>query len=661
MRGIFIRSLVCLLTIFIFVGCNQAQSKNPTPAAEGVSQDSTVYKWNYKSQKTGEGKYDLIFSTKGEKDWQLYSPNQEFDGKKSAKLEFKDSNIIVENVNEVGEAKVFLSPIFEDTVKVYEGQAELKIPISIAGPVPAKLQGKLSYSYGNNDAFETEFINFNVAMEGGVETTTIIKIPSIDIKSPTSSCGDDGTSDKSIFSIFLLGLLGGLIALLTPCVFPMIPVTVSYFTNKSHNKKRGKTNATLYGLFIFLIYVLITIPFHLANDTISPEIFNNISTNIWLNLLFFVVFVVFAISFFGFFEIGLPSSFANKAHSKSGHGNIGGIFFMAGTLAIVSFSCTGPILGTLLVGVADQGAWPLTAGAAGFGIALGLPFALFAMFPNWLKSLPKSGGWMTNVKVVLGFIELALAVKFLSNADLVKQWGLLKREVFIGLWVIISFLTVLYLLGKIKFPHSGAIKKLSFTRIFFIFFFTAIGIYLIPGLTNSKAANLKLISGFPPPLCYTVYKHPVNCTEKYEPIKDYNMALERAKNENKPVLIDFTGWACVNCRRMEEKVWTNKIVDSLMRNEFVVVSLYVDERRPLSLTEQTVYKTSTGQEKSISTVGDKWSTFQTENFGATSQPQYAIISADQIALTKTKYYTPDADKFIEWLECGIETYKKNKK
>ena len=648
MRVIVTRFFCCLL-IFVSVA--------------SFSQDSSIYKWNYKSQKTGEGKYELIFSTNGINGWQLYAPGQELGGVKTVELKFSDSSINVEKeFLPTGESRSFSSSFFENTtVKVYEGLTEWKIPISINGKVPAKLQGKLSYFYGNNEAFNSEFLDFNVEMEGGVETTTIIKIPSIDLKNPTSSCGDEGTSGKSIFTIFLLGLVGGLIALLTPCVFPMIPVTVSYFTNKSHNKKRGKTNAILYGLFIFLIYVLITIPFHLANDTISPEIFNNISTNIWLNLLFFVIFVVFAISFFGFFEIGLPSAIANKAHSKSGHGNIGGIFFMAGTLAIVSFSCTGPILGTLLVGVADQGAWPLTAGAAGFGIALGFPFALFAMFPNWLKSLPKSGGWMTNVKVVLGFIELALAVKFLSNADLVKQWGLLKREIFIGLWVIISFLTVLYLLGKIKFPHTGTVKKVSFTRIFFIFFFTAIGIYLIPGLTNSKSANLTLISGFPPPLCYSVYKHPVNCAEKYEPIKDYNRALERAKNENKPVLIDFTGWACVNCRRMEEKVWTNRTVDSLMRNEFVVVSLYVDERRPLPLTEQTVYKTSTGQEKSIITVGDKWATFQTENFGATSQPQYAIISADQIVLTKTKYYTPDADKFIEWLECGIETYKKNKK
>jgi len=648
MREILTRIFACLL-LFI--------------STVSFSQDSSVYKWDYKSKKTGEGKYELIFSTNGAAGWQLYAPNQEFSGVKTVELKFSDSSIILENnFIDKGESKTFISPIFENTtVKVYEGQTEWKIPISIKGAVPAKLQGKLSYNYGKNERYEPEFINFNVEMEGGVETTTVIKVSSINIKNPISSCGDDGTANKSIFTIFLLGLAGGLIALLTPCVFPMIPVTVSYFTNKSHNKKRGITNAVLYGLFIFLIYVLITIPFHLANDTISPEIFNNISTNVWLNLLFFVVFVVFAISFFGFFEIGLPSHFANKAHSKSGHGSIGGIFFMAGTLAIVSFSCTGPILGTLLVGVAEQGAWPLTAGAAGFGIALGLPFALFAMFPNWLKSLPKSGGWMTNVKVVLGFIELALAVKFLSNADLVEQWGILKREIFIGLWVMLSFLTVLYLLGRIPFPHSGRIKKISFTRIFFIFFFAAICIYLIPGLSNSKSANLKLISGFPPPLCYSVYKHPVNCAEKYEPIKDYNRALERAGKENKPILIDFTGWACVNCRRMEEKVWTNKIVDSLMRNEFVVVSLYVDDRRPLPLTEQTIFKTPDSTEKSIISIGDKWATFQTQNFGATSQPQYAIISADQIALTKTKYYTPDADKFIDWLKCGLDTYKKNKK
>ncbi len=648
MRGMFTKGPILFLTI-IFSICS-------------FSQDTSLYKWEYSSKKTGEGNFELIFSTKGVNNWQLYAPNQEFSGVKTVELTFPDSSIIIERAFiDTGVSKKFISPIFETTVKVYEGQTEWKIPIRIQGTVPGKLQGKLSYFYGNNDTYNPELINFNVPLEGGVEATTKIKIASIDIKNPVSSCGDDDTADKSILSIFLLGLIGGLIALLTPCVFPMIPVTVSYFTNKSHNRNRGITNAVLYGLFIFFIYVLITIPFHLASDTISPEIFNNISTNVWLNLLFFAVFVLFAISFFGYFEIGLPSHFANKAHSRSGHGSIGGIFFMAGTLAIVSFSCTGPILGTLLVGVAEQGAWPLTAGAAGFGIALGLPFALFAMFPNWLKSLPKSGGWMTDLKVVLGFIELALAVKFLSNADLVKQWGLLKREVFMGLWILIALSTVFYLLGKIKFPHSRRVSKFSFRRIVLIIIFTAIAVYLLPGLTNTRSANLKSISGFPPPLCYTVYKHPVNCAEKYEPIRDYDEALTRAGKENKPILIDFTGWACVNCRRMEEKVWTDRTVDSLMRNEFVVVSLYVDERRNLPLSEQTVDTTSSGNLKSIVTVGDKWSTFQTENFGATSQPQYAIISSDQVLLTKTKYYTPDSDEFIEWLQCGIDTYKKIKK
>jgi thiol:disulfide interchange protein DsbD len=643
----------------ILTGCKQKQT-TPQENIGVFSEDSTVHKWNYRSKKTGEGKYDILFSTSGVKEWQIYSPNQEFDNIKTAKAEFKDSSIVVDDIKESGESKTFVSPIFGDTVKVYEGPTEWKIPITIQGVIPAKLHGKLTYSYGNNEAYETEFINFNVAMEGGVETTVVIKFNSIDIKNPVSPCGDDGTANKSILAIFFLGLIGGLIALLTPCVFPMIPVTVSFFTKKSHARKKAIANAIMYGFFIFLIYVAITIPFHIANKTISPEIFNNISTNMWLNLLFFVIFVVFAISFFGFYEIGLPAGLANKMDSKSGLGNLWGIFFMAGTLAIVSFSCTGPIFGTLLVGVAEQGAWPLTAGAAGFGIAIGLPFALFAMFPRWLHLLPKSGGWMTDLKVVLGFIELALAVKFFSNADLVQQWGFLKREIFIGLWVIISFLTVLYLLGKIKFPHSGRIK-MSFTRILFVFLFTAIGVYLVPGVTNSEAANLKIISGVPPPLCYSIYKEPVNCAKKYEPIRDLNLAFTKAKAESKPLLIDFTGWNCANCRRMEDKVWKDKTVESLMRNDFVVVSLYVDERTKLPLTEQTIYKAPDGTEKPIITIGDKWATFQTVNFGAVSQPQYAIISADTIALTKTKYYTPNAKEFVEWLQCGLDADKKSRK
>jgi thiol:disulfide interchange protein DsbD len=492
-----------------------------------------------------------------------------------------------------------------------------------------------------------------------VESSTRIRIPSIEINNPASPCGDEGTSDKSILTIFLLGMLGGLIALFTPCVFPMVPVTVTFFTKRSQDRRSGIVNAVLYGFFIFLIYVLITIPFHVASNTISPEIFNKISTDVTLNFIFFAVFVLFALSFFGLFEIGLPSSWANRMGSRSGAGDKAGIFFMAGTLAIVSFSCTGPILGTLLTNVAVEGAWPLTAGAAGFGLALGLPFALFAMFPNWLQSLPKSGGWMTNVKVVLGFVELALAVKFFSNADLVKQWGLLKREVFIGLWVLIGFFIVIYLLGWLRFRHDTPVRKFSITRILFILIFAGITVYLVPGLTNTPSANLKLISGFPPPLCYSIYDNPVNCKTGFKPLEDYEVALAKAKAENKPLLIDFTGWACVNCRKMEESVWTDPTVDSLMHTRFVVVSLYVDERRKLPLTEQTVVDTRTEGKKSIITVGDKWSTFQTENFGATSQPQYAILSPDEKLLTRTKFYTPNAGEFADWLRCGLETFRED--
>jgi thiol:disulfide interchange protein DsbD len=330
-------------------------------------------------------------------------------------------------------------------------------------------------------------------------------------------------------------------------------------------------------------------------------------------------------------------------------------------LAVVSFSCTGPILGSLLAGALSNngGAIQLTFGMGGFGFGLALPFALFAMFPGWLHSLPKSGGWLNSVKVVLGFLELAMAIKFLSNADLVEQWGIIKRELFIGFWILAGLFIIFYLLGKIKFPHDSPVKKFSKARIAFIIVFAAFTIYLIPGVTNTSAANLKLISGFPPPLCYSLYTNPVNCEKGVEPLKDdYEAALLLAKKEHKPLLIDFTGWACVNCRRMEENVWTDPDVKQLMQNEFIVVSLYVDERKNLPAVEQNIFVTKDGSQKKITTVGDKWATFQSENFNAVSQPQYAIISTDEKALTKTKYYTPNAQEFASWLKCGLEASKK---
>jgi cytochrome c biogenesis protein CcdA/thioredoxin-related protein len=629
-----------------------------------VAQDSSAIQgWKVSSKKIAEGRFELLFEVPVTNGWQLYAPNQLLSDIKTTELKFPDSNIVQQGgFVMTGEPKSVTSAIFDGaTIKIFEEKISWKTIIAITGTVPATLQGSLFYTYGKGDEFYPSTIYlFTTSLEGGVKAASI-KIASIDIRNPINNCGDDGTANKSLLTIFFLGLLGGLIALLTPCVFPMIPVTVTFFTKKSTNRKKGITNAVLYGLFIFLIYILITLPFHIAGKAISPEIFNNISTNVWLNIGFFAIFVFFALSFFGLFELGLPAGLANKMDSKSGLGNIGGIFFMAATLAIVSFSCTGPILGTLLVGVADQGAWPLTVGAAGFGVALGLPFALFAMFPHWLQSLPKSGGWMTDVKVILGFLELALAIKFLSNADLVKQWGLLKREIFIGLWVIIGLLMVLYLLGILKVKHSSPVKKFSFVRICFIILFSGITIYLIPGLTNTKWARLKFISGFPPPRSYSIYKAD-RSKEVFEPIhNDYAGALQLAREQNKPVLIDFTGWACVNCRKMEEKIWPDKVVDSLMRNAFVVVSLYVDERKNLPLAEQTVATLANGTKKSIVTVGDKWATFQTENFGATAQPQYVILNADQIAMTKTKFYTENPDTFADWLLCGLDAYRKTKK
>jgi cytochrome c biogenesis protein CcdA/thioredoxin-related protein len=626
------------------------------------SQDSlSVFPWKVSSKKINDGTYELVFSTQHAGDWLLYAPNQ-LAGLETTELKFLDSTITKEGkFSETIKPRIFSNALF-GAVKGYDSAAiwTTRIYFKDKDSVPARLQGKLLYTYGKEPDFfypSTEF-SFNVAMEGGIESKARIRIPSIDINHPVSPCGDDGTEDKSLFSIFLLGILGGLIALLTPCVFPMVPVTVTFFTKRSTSRKTGIANALLYGFFIFLIYALITVPFHIASKTISPEIFNNISTNVVLNFIFFAVFVIFALSFFGLFEIGLPPGLANRAGSKSDIGNVAGIFFMAGTLAIVSFSCTGPILGTLLANVAVDGAWPLTAGAAGFGLALGFPFALFAMFPHWLRSLPKSGGWMSEVKVVLGFVELALAVKFFSNADLVKQWGLLKREVFIALWVIIGFCIVVYLFSRLRKRTSPGFP---FVRLAFLFIFLATTVYLLPGLTNTKNANLKLISGFPPPLCYSIYDDPVNCKKGFRPLDDYETALAKARQENKPILIDFTGWACVNCRKMEESVWTDPAVDSFMHKEFIVVSLYVDEKRNLPVVDQIVFKTGAGKEKSIVTVGDKWATFQAENFNATSQPQYAIISPDEVALTKRKFYTPAPAEFANWLQCGLDTFKKNKK
>ena len=629
------------------------------------AQNSTAVQWQVSSTKLSADEYELQIIGKVQAGKYLYLFTKDAEGLDSITIQFTDSAIVKDGSVQVKlGGSSFADPVFENkNVWIAKQEVILTQKIKIGGVVPSQLKGTIVYATGAAEEFlPAQEFAFDVKLEGGVVQTARIKINSIDLNNTVNDCGDEGTEGKSLWGIFLLGLVGGLIALLTPCVFPLIPLTVSFFTKRSGSRAKGIRNAMVYGFFIFLIYILLSLPFHLLDQT-NPEILNNISTNVWLNIIFFVIFVVFAFSFFGYFEIALPGNFANKADSKASVGSTLGVFFMALTLAIVSFSCTGPILGSLLAGALtkDGGAMQLSFGMGGFGLGLALPFALFAMFPNWLQSLPKSGGWLNTVKVVLGFLELAMAVKFLSNADLVKQWHLLPREVFLGIWLVIAILIVLYLLGLIRFPHDDKKVKIGGIRWTFIVLFAAAAIYIAPGVTNTKWANLTLISGFPPPLCYSVYEHPVNCETSLEPLRDYEEALELERQKNKPLLIEFTGWACVNCRRMEENVWTNPEVLELMKNKFVVVSLYVDERKVLPSAQQQTFTTKNGGTKQIITVGDKWATFQSENFNAVAQPQYAILGLDETALTKTKGYTASAAEFKLWLECGLDAFVKKGK
>ena len=465
------------------------------------------------------------------------------------------------------------------------------------------------------------------------------------------NCGEKKIINN-VWLVFLFGFIGGLIALLTPCVFPMIPLTVSFFT-KGNNKSSGLGKAFLYGFFIFLIYALLSVPFHFNAD---PSVLSEVATSVWLNVLFFVIFLIFAISFFGYFEITLPSSISNKADAASDIGGIIGIFFMALTLALVSFSCTGPILGTVLGSALKNGAWPISAAMSGFGIALGLPFGLFAAFPSFLNKLPKSGGWLNSVKVVLGFIELALELKFLSNADLVEQWGLIKRETFFLIWTLIGVGLTLYLVGWIKFPHTSPIGKFSKFRILFTSIIIGFTIYIAPGVMKNSPWNHNLLSGFPPPTFYSWYDNDAFHSE----FTDFDLAMEKAIQQNKPLLIDFTGWACVNCRKMEETVWSSKLIKEKLENDFILVSLYVDDKVELAPKKQGIFEFEQNgikQQKKIKTIGNKWSTFQTHVFNNNSQPYYAMISPDGYLLANPIGYTPDVNEYNNYLKCGLKAFK----
>ncbi|WP_271783282.1 protein-disulfide reductase DsbD family protein [Aquimarina algiphila] len=641
------------------------------------SQTLDPIKWKASVEKETDDSYTLYFEATLDEGWHLYSQNEaDSDEIAPTPTEFGYNNtpetyeLIGETIEPKGIEKY--DNIFEMDVKYFEDKVTFSQKIKRIDKNLKSIKAEVFFSVCDDEkCLAPETIEFDISLSGEAtenkgdlsaitaEDQNKSDALYIDIKGKDVFPSEE-VEKKSYFNIFILGFLGGLIALLTPCVFPMIPLTVSFFTKGAKDRKKGLFNAVLYGFFIFFIYVLLSLPFHLL-DSVDPEILNNISTNVTLNVIFFVIFIIFSISFFGYFEITLPASWSTKLDSKATSiGGVVGIFFMALTLALVSFSCTGPILGSLLGGSlsSDGGAMQLSFGMGGFGLALALPFALFALFPNWLNSLPKSGGWLNAVKVVLGFIELALAFKFLSNADLVEHWGVLKREVFIAIWILVGIGMVLYLFGKIRFPHDSPIQKLSVGRKTLGILTLIFVLYLIPGLTNTAYANLKLLSGFPPPLFYSIYEKEAHGPLGLNAYTDFEEGVKAAKAQNKPIIVDFTGWACVNCRKMEEQVWSYPEVIDILKNKYVLISLYVDDRKELPEESQFKFLKPDGRVKNIRTIGDKWATFQTLNFQNNSQPYYVLLDTSMNLLNHTTAYTPDAIEYLKWLQIGLKNNNK---
>lgn len=664
--------------LLFFIPFIQLQAQYFNDGSEDSQMDDPIT-WEASVEKENDSIFNLVFTATLEEGWHLYSQKEADIDIAPIATTFSYNNA-EENFELIGETtepdiEPIYDQVFEADITYFEDEAVFTQQIKVQPGSNPGIIAEIYFSVCDDEkCLPPETERFNISLEDNeiTEGFTDLEISEKDKEltealninvSGMEKFAPEKEEGTNFLSIFLLGFVGGLIALLTPCVFPMIPLTVSFFTKGAKNRQKGLVNAILYGVFIFAIYLLLSLPFHLL-DSVNPEILNNISTNVTLNIIFFVIFIIFAFSFFGYYEITLPSSWSNKMDDKaSSVGGIVGIFFMALTLALVSFSCTGPILGSLLGGslTSDGGAMQLSMGMGGFGLALALPFALFALFPNWLNSLPKSGGWLNTVKVTLGFIELGLAFKFLSNADLVEHWGLLKREIFLGIWILVGLGLMAYLFGQIRFPHDGPKQRISKARFgagVVTFFFV---LYLIPGLTNTSAANLKLLSGFPPPLFYSIYEKGTEAPLGLEAYKDWDKGLEAAREQNKPIILDFTGWACVNCRKMEEQVWSEPEVFEMLNEEYILISLYVDDRKELPEEAQFNYMKPKGGIKPIKTIGDKWATFQTLNFKNNSQPFYVLLDNQVNLLNEPVGYTPKASEYLDWLKEGLTKFQETEK
>ena len=653
----------------------------------GNAQILNPVQWKTKVVQKSATEFELVMDATIENEWHMYSQFTPENGPLPTVFDYKNAKGNFDLVGKTKESpyKKVYNDIFEVDEYYFAKTAQFKQIIKVTNPKVKEVKVYVEYQVCKEQCIQQDatftFKLPEIKVED-VASTNVITTDTTTVNSDTTSVATvvkekptkeviattaPKTGEKGLWSIFFLAFFGGFAALLTPCVFPMIPMTVSFFTKQSKTKAEGKKNAILYGVSIILIYVILG---SLVTGIFGADSLNALSTNVWFNLIFFGLLVFFAASFLGAFEIVLPNSWANKVDQQADRGGFVGILFMALALAIVSFSCTGPIVGTLLVEAASKGGLAPIIGMLGFSSALALPFMLFAMFPGWMNSLPKSGGWLNTVKVSLGFLELALAFKFLSNADLVVQAHLLEREVFIGIWIAIFGTWAAYLFGKLTLPHDSPLTHLSIGRLFMAIFVTIFTIYLIPGLWG---APLKIISGFPPPMTYSESPNgigtsggnltagialPENAHSGPHGIiafHDYEDGLAYAKKVGKPILLDFTGHACVNCRKMEDFVWSKPEILSILKDQVVLVSLYVDDKRELPKEEQYVSK-ETGKE--IVTIGNKWSDYQITRYKNNAQPYYIILDSDGNDITQQIGYTPNAEEYKKWLEEGISKFKK---
>lgn len=678
-KNLFLLGFFLLFSIFV-----KAQIYNPL-------------KWKTSVEKISDTEYELQAKAIIESGWHLYSQEVSDGGPIPTHFSFiKSADYQLIDAVKEEKGKTINDPVFKMQIKFFEKETTFRQRIKILSANPFKIKADLEFMVCNDENClppGTDELEFSVVPSAKAKTliesavkqeikveemdssvtisqekttdiapVTIVKTPQKELKKAKPE-----TESRSLWTIFLLSFFSGFAALLTPCVFPMIPMTVSFFTKQSKTKSQGIRKAIFYGIAIIAIYIFLGA---IVTWVFGADSLNALSTNVWFNLIFFALLMIFAFSFLGAFEIMLPNSWANKVDSQADKGGIIGILFMALALAIVSFSCTGPIVGTLLVEAASRGGIAPFVGMFGFSLALALPFTLFAAFPGWLNSLPKSGGWLNSVKVFLGFLEMALAFKFLSNADLVLQLHWLEREAFLAIWIAIFGTLTFYLFGKIQLPHDSPVSNISVPRLGLGVVVLAFTIYLIPGIWG---APLKMISGFPPPMHYSEIPNGLNNSSSKEitenlpegaelgphnimAFTDYDLGMQYAKKIGKPVMIDFTGHACVNCRKMEDNVWSDEKIQKILKGDLVLISLYVDDKRELNPNEQITSKL-TGRK--LKYIGQKWSEFQTLTYKTNAQPFYVLVNHEGESLNETSAYNPDIKEYLNWLQKGVSNFDKS--